>query len=718
MRRVVQGFVCFCAVTIAQCRSLGSPNDANVQDLVQTESLPDAKRIAISDVAQWSRNRVRDAEEVFKATGLTRYPSPEFWGAESVYQIMVDRFNDGDSSNNFALVSDEQRHATLNRYRDLPFYHHGGDIKGVTDRLDYLSDLGVSTIWLTPVLLNSAGDYHGYCTTDFTQIDPNYGTKQDLVNMVREAHKRGIRVILDVVINHMCDANTRYAQVHTQTEHQSCAHDLERESDLSLPTHSPSQKNLDFSNQFFPPLRNVAFFNRCGGNTQAEMEGAGPTSTFGDFTAEMLDFDTRNYDFQEIFTDLMKYWVAYADVDGFRLDAVKHVTPDFTAYLSTAMRDYGQKLGKNHLYIVAEIAAESRTMARHLGKMDLARNTKSVRDRLASPISLDEPETVGEAASHVVRFPFPGSSGVYDFAHSGISRDVFQLKRSSRILEQYFTEDPYYKDLKAQGDPRLNLTLLEIHDWNRFNAAFPEDVARSKLGLSYLAVAPGIPIIYYGMEQGFNGQCREGSVASSVDSQAMHKHCSVGEGPARHPLYRQDMFRNGMLRLGSSVKSIDALAYIGPLTKTSKDTWEMDPFLDRNHELYRATRRMLHLRRSCFPLMYGDMVWRWSSSENGGLFAFSRLDNGREVLVVVNPGTAAVRIPALSVTTAGSSFVNVENPSIVGQPTDGAKIDFGDWLLQPASLAVFVPRASLGPWSEKYGVHLCRDGTQVQAGDF
>jgi glycosidase len=714
LRRVIQSIVCVAACFTAQCRSLGSTEQAQVQDAVRGSDLPDIGKAGIAEVELWSRDRVHEAEVQFAASGQKRHPSPDYWGAESVYQIMVDRFNDGDLANNFALVSADQRDAQQSRYKNLPSYHQGGDIKGVTQRLDYIADLGVSTIWLTPVLTNAGGEYHGYCATDFTQVDPNYGTKEDLVEMVREAHKRGIRVILDVVVNHMCDLNTRYAKVHTQSEHETCAKDLDQENERSLPTHSLGQKELNFSQEFFPPLRQQEFFNRCGGNTQSEMEGSGPTSVFGDFTQEMLDFDTRNYDFQEIFTNLLKYWVAYADVDGFRLDAVKHVTPDFTAYLSTVIRDYGQRLGKNHLYMVAEVAGESRIIARHLGKMNVTANAKSLRDRLDRPVSTEQPEPLRKVAQGVTQFPFPGATAVYDFAHSGISRDVLLLKRPSSVLENYFTHDSYYQDIKAQGDPRLNFTLLEIHDWNRFNSVYPHDMARSKLALSYLAVAPGIPVIYYGMEQGFNGQCHLQALSPEVDAEAIKKHCSSAEGPDRHPLYRQDMFVGGMLRLGSTVESIDKLAHIGPSTGKPSFTWDTDPFLDRNQEVYLATRRMLHLRRSCYPLRYGDIAWRWSSEKNGDLFAFSRLDYGREVLVVVNPGEAPVRVPQMTVSTAGIDFVNVEDTNVVAHSAGSDKLNFGSWTLPAASLAVFVPRSNLGPWSQKDRIHLCKDMSQAR----
>jgi len=167
------------------------------------------------------------------------------------------------------------------------------------------------------------------------------------------------------------------------------------------------------------------------------------------------------------------------------------------------------------------------------------------------------------------------------------------------------------------------------------------------------------------------------------------------------------MFQNGMLRLGSSVPSIDALAYIGRPTNKYEKSWEKDPYLDRSHDLYKTVRKMLRLRASCNPLKFGSLAWRLSSDKNGGLFAFSRLDYGQEVLVVVNPGKDVSSIPALEVNTPSVDFVNVENPRIVGRPTGNGKVTFGNWLLQPSSVAVFVPRSMLGEWSDQHGIHFC-----------
>lgn len=131
------------------------------------------------------------------------------WDEAVVYFMMTDRFFDGNESNNTASGTDT--------YGDNPGLYHGGDFAGVTAKLDYLQDLGVNTIWLTPIVKNIAGvtvtdegkedvpynaAYHGYWASDFTKLNPTMGTTEEFKTMISEAHKRGMRIMVDIVVNH------------------------------------------------------------------------------------------------------------------------------------------------------------------------------------------------------------------------------------------------------------------------------------------------------------------------------------------------------------------------------------------------------------------------------------------------------------------------------------------------------------------------------------
>ena len=131
------------------------------------------------------------------------------WDESVVYFMVTDRFFDGNESNNTASGADT--------YGDNPGLYHGGDFAGVTAKLDYLQDLGVNTIWLTPIVKNIAGvtvtdegkedvpynaAYHGYWASDFTKLNPTMGTTEEFKTMISEAHKRGMRIMVDIVVNH------------------------------------------------------------------------------------------------------------------------------------------------------------------------------------------------------------------------------------------------------------------------------------------------------------------------------------------------------------------------------------------------------------------------------------------------------------------------------------------------------------------------------------
>lgn len=131
------------------------------------------------------------------------------WDEAVVYFMMTDRFFDGNESNNKASGADT--------FGDNPGLYHGGDFAGVTAKLDYLQDLGVNTIWLTPIVKNIQGvavtdegkddvpynaAYHGYWASDFTKLNPTLGTTEEFETMISEAHKRGMRIMVDIVVNH------------------------------------------------------------------------------------------------------------------------------------------------------------------------------------------------------------------------------------------------------------------------------------------------------------------------------------------------------------------------------------------------------------------------------------------------------------------------------------------------------------------------------------
>lgn len=667
-------------------------------------AMPDAGREGISAVKLWVQQHRRTAEEDFQKWGIPRQESPAFWGDKIIYQIQVDRFNNGNPHNDHLNLNPAQTEEIRggNLYGILD-YRHGGDLTGILERLDYIKDLGATTLWLTPVLKHS-GTYHGYCTSNFTEIDPGFGTKEDLRELVRQAHLRGISVVMDIVINHMCDSLTQYRK---SPDHYRCSGDLSSANWNGLTSRSEGQGELAFSDQFFPLLKTQHFFNRCGANSQHDMEGTEPAAVYGDFVAEMLDFDTRNYDFQEIFTELHKYWIAYADIDGFRLDAAKHVSEDFIAYFSTHSRDYAKSLGKNNFLIVGEVAGPSDWVARRLGKM--YSNPKNPDDHGSVPQALTQRLlTLKEIYLQNPQAPYPGMTAAFEFAHGGTARDVLQGQRSPKSLEDFFRSS-YFSDIASQNDHRLNWNLLEIHDWPRFASTDKHNSERLILGLAYLSFAEGPPVIYYGMEQGFNGDCHFDKMKVGSAVQQIQAKC---QGYS-HALYRQDMFMGGMTRLGSTVDEINQLAYIGPASLPSKPiSWQQDPYLNRTHNVYQSARRFLHIRKSCAPLKYGGTQFRWVSHEGQGILAFSRADKSdSEALIVLNTSPNERPLPEIGINdqSQGNKWVNLLHPQEIAWTTGHGSLSFKEKSISGYGIMVFIPEVRATDYDPYLGAARCTD---------
>ena len=202
------------------------------------------------------------------------------WSDQSIYFVMTDRFRNGDPSNDLDSV--------LGR----PGWWEGGDLQGVIDELGYIKSLGMTAIWITPVTEQTPGGYHGYWTLDFYKVDPHLGDMSKLQELVAKAHALGLRVVLDVVINH-----TGYGHpwlddpAHAGWFHDECA--------------------ISFASQ-----RSV---EDC-------------------WLAGLPDLNTENPDVQRYLTDWALWLIRQTNVDGFRLDTARHLPKPFLAQWIAAIK--------------------------------------------------------------------------------------------------------------------------------------------------------------------------------------------------------------------------------------------------------------------------------------------------------------------------------------------------------------------------------------------
>ncbi|KAJ3302528.1 hypothetical protein HDV03_004895 [Kappamyces sp. JEL0829] len=665
-------------------------------------------------VDRWTASFVKSGELAFQSSGQTRFPSPSFWGNEVVYSVMVDRFMNGNPGNDLLNTPPTQTTASGH----IQDYRQGGDIDGITKRLDYLQFLGITTIWVSPILKHD-GSFHGYCLTNPAEVDPGFGSKESLQTLTREAHKRHIKVVMDIVVNHLCDAQTVYS--HVSPDHAGCANDLYTSVWTGQGGNSPLQGQLAFSSQLFPPFASQYFFSRCGANSGSDTSGQGAAAVFGDFVDVMFDFDTRNYDFQRVFTDIHKYWIAYADIDGYRLDAAKHVTEDFLAYFSVTIREYARQLGKDNFYIIGEVAADVYWQGRRLGHMftnptnpdDHGSQETSVPASLTSRIkSLQSTYLANRNA------PFPGMNAVYNFQISGTARDVFQGKTPPSALGDFISGDPF-RVVDGQADMRQAWTMLEIHDWPRF--LYQRDDWWSFItAQSFLFTMPGQPIVYYGAEAGFNGDCR----LSANDHIADTGFCGLN-GNWNDVTSRQSMFASAGYKLGSAVPAIDHLASLGPnqdpatIPTTPGYDWTNDVFLNATSVFFTNLRSLIQVRKSCGALREGRTDIRRLDTGTNGAMIYSRVSASQEVVVMINTGGANNQISYVPLDQSqsqgrqGKAFVLLSNPAIRGTVRKSGIT--GQWELQfnPAyslntwNYAIFVPEANAGPWNSSIGSALC-----------
>ena len=226
------------------------------------------------------------------------------WMPKNVfYQIFVDRFCIGDENKDMSYIDMKWGD------KPTPKNHAGGDLRGVIKRLDYLKDLGISALYLNPIFLSDSN--HKYDIIDYKKIDPQFGTIDDFIELVHEAHSRGIRVVLDAVFNH-------------------CSYKMEQFQDVVK--NGKASKYHDWfivaGDKVDLKKRNYECFAYC------------------DY---MPKLNTANHEVQSFLLDIATYWIDVADIDGWRLDVADEVSHDFWRMFRKAV-----KAKKNDVVIIGE----------------------------------------------------------------------------------------------------------------------------------------------------------------------------------------------------------------------------------------------------------------------------------------------------------------------------------------------------------------------------
>jgi glycosidase len=542
----------------------------------------------------------------------------EDWRDEVIYQILVDRFEDGDINNNY------------NVDKSSPGRYHGGDWQGIIDRLDYLQELGVTALWISPVVKNIEEDagfasYHGYWTQDFTEVNPHFGDLTKLRQLVDECHRRDIKVILDIVTNHIgqlfyYDINGNGSPdeffiggggVAYGSNNDDFSSDLTRTSEWDPDYDSRGIQGFTSLGEFGPaPIKwvyapgvnrvppqppefqNPEWYNRRGRVTvwRYEQEACRwvtgdpnvghwwdvpecrdyvrEQETKGDFPGGLKDLKTERQDVRDALYRAFAYWIEAADFDGFRIDTLKHVEHGFWKDFCPRIRTKAAQLGKRNFFMFGEAFD---------GHDDL----------LASYVGDEQVDSV---------FYFSQKYTVFDgvIMNGAPTRNIETLFRDrlGDPSDPAFT--PIYTDTPNSGGPvdsegvpisprKLMVNFIDNHDVARFRFLF-DDTQVHHNALFFLLTEDGIPCIYYGTEQRFDG----------------------GNDPAN----REDLWRSGF---------------------------------DTQNGTFRYIKTLIELRKQLQPLRRGDLRIVWSSeseadgaTDDAGIFAFERTYEGETVLVVLN----------------------------------------------------------------------------------
>ena len=258
-----------------------------------------------------------------------RFKAPD-WVKKTVwYQIFPERFHNGDKTNDPTGVLEWDSKEVLSRE---DFY--GGDIQGIIEKLDYLADLGINGLYMTPIF--TAPSNHKYDTTDYYEIDPHFGNKALVRQFVEEAHKRGMKVMLDAVFNHIGAESTQWQDVAEYQE-------------------ESRYKDWFFINEF--PVPSAKEIQARGPEYMEYAENL-PYETYS-YVPMMPKINTHHPDVQEYLLNIATYWVKEFDIDGWRLDVANEVDHSFWRKFNTAVLDV-----KPDLYILGEIWTSSRSWLR------------------------------------------------------------------------------------------------------------------------------------------------------------------------------------------------------------------------------------------------------------------------------------------------------------------------------------------------------------------
>ncbi|MGI9226913.1 MAG: alpha-amylase family glycosyl hydrolase [Candidatus Nanopelagicaceae bacterium] len=575
------------------------------------------------------------------AEDLTALARPTVRGGAAnsqIYFVMTDRFANGDASNDEAGLTG---FSAVTGYDPTDIgYFHGGDLKGLTSKLDYIQGLGFNSIWITPpvkqrYVQGDSAAYHGYWGLDFTTIDPHLGTEEDFKNFVSQAHSRGIKVIVDIVINHTADVIKYKGDVYSYSSiseypYKDCN---KKKFDLVKFIGKANFPKLCAATSFpVPPIvsdknKNIkapAFLNDITNyHNRGDSTFNGESSTFGDFFG-LDDVFTEKPAVVAGWTKVWQDWITKFDIDGYRIDTAKHVNPEFWKVFLPAVLKTAASAGKSYFPIYGEVWD---TDPNYLAKF-------------------------------VTDYKFPG---VLDFAFQAAASKYATYGNGERDLLDLFNQDDLYTTATTSAYGLT--TFLDNHDMGRIGMflqgnteANPAQLLeRANFANALLVLLRGGPATYYGDEKGMTG--------------------SGGDKAAR-----QDMFPTQVTEWQKEVR-------IGGAPIGNMSAFDiLNPIETSLSELQKLAEKYPALRSGTQQLRYA----------NDGAFAVSRYLNKEEFLVAFNgrDADAKLNLPVSTNDSKWSIISGKANDVVASGKTISLTLPARSWVVLKAD-SQFAPTTKL-----------------------
>ncbi|MGW3357227.1 pullulanase-type alpha-1,6-glucosidase [Streptomyces bungoensis] len=503
---------------------------------------------------------------------------------EQFYFVMPDRFANGDKANDKGGLTGS-RLSTGYDPTDKGFYQ-GGDLKGLTKRLDYIKKLGTTSIWMAPIFknrpvqgtgANASAGYHGYWITDFTQVDPHFGTNADLKTLISKAHAKGMKVFFDVITNHTADVVDYQEKAYGYLSKGAFPYltkDGRPFDDADYADGGRKFPAVDTGSFPYTPkvtsdskvpawLNDPTMYHNRGDSTYA-----GESTTYGDFSG-LDDLWTERPEVVHGMEKIYERWVKDFAIDGFRIDTVKHVDLPFWTQWATALDSYAAAHGRKNFFMFGEV--------------------------YSADTSITSPFVTQGRLDATLDFPFQDAARAY--ASQG---------GSAQRLAGVFGDDYKYTTDKANAYEQV--TFLGNHDMGRIGYFLKQDnpkatdaeiLKKDELANELMFLSRGNPVVYYGDEQGFTG--------------------SGGDKDAR-----QTMF-------ASKVADYLDDDEIGTDRTHASDSY------DTSAPLFKEIAALSKLRRANPALTDGVQTERYAA-DGAGVYAFTRTDakSGQEYVVAFN----------------------------------------------------------------------------------